>query len=129
MVASLLSFGSSSRSAASSAPAASRTRGQPADTTLPAADASHGSGTNEPTMDRARGALVPLAKGLRLRGSQVRWGAESYGGEVGVGTHRRARMEPHAGKRRPVWTASSPKTGPKSIRKELVDLSTISNSC
>ncbi len=47
--------------------------------------------------------------------------------EMGEGTRRRARREPHSGKRRPVWTASPQKTGPKWICKGLVDLSTISN--
>jgi hypothetical protein len=36
-------------------------------------------------------------------------------------------MEPHSGKRRPVWTASSQKTGPKWVWRGLVDLSTIFN--
>jgi hypothetical protein len=36
-------------------------------------------------------------------------------------------MEPHSGKRRPVWTTSSPKTGPKWVCRGLVDLSTMSN--
>ncbi len=36
-------------------------------------------------------------------------------------------MEPHSGKRRPVWTASSPKTSPTWVCRGLVDLSTISN--
>ncbi len=36
-------------------------------------------------------------------------------------------MEPHSGKRRPVWTASSHKTGPKWVWRGLVDLSTICN--
>jgi hypothetical protein len=34
----------------------------------------HGSWQNEPTMDGARGALLPLAKGFRLRGIEARWG-------------------------------------------------------
>ena len=73
---------------------------------------------------------------------------------MGEGTRKRAQMEPHSGQRRPVWTASSPKTGPKWVcrgwwnyppclmaaptdektsRNEslqgLVELSTISNGC
>jgi hypothetical protein len=48
-------------------------------------------------------------------------------GEMGEGASRSTRMEPHSGKRRPVWTASSPKTGPKWVCRGLVDLSTISN--
>jgi hypothetical protein len=36
-------------------------------------------------------------------------------------------MQPDSGKRRRLWTASSPKTGPKWVCKGLVDLSTISH--
>jgi len=54
-------------------------------------------------------------------------GAMSCHGEMGEGASRSTRMEPHSGKRRPVWTASSPKTGPKWVCRGLVDLSTISN--
>jgi hypothetical protein len=36
-------------------------------------------------------------------------------------------MEPRSGKRRPVWTASSPKTGPKWALKGLIDVSTMSH--
>src|SRR5215469_8957871 len=39
----------------------------------------------------------------------------------------RVRREPHAGKRRLVWTASSPKTRPKWVWLGLIDLSTMSN--
>jgi hypothetical protein len=78
-------------------------------------------------MDGARGALVPLAKGFRLRGSQARWGAVSCRGKAGEGTRRGARMEPHSGKGRHFWTASSHKTGPKWVCRELVDLSTMSD--
>ncbi len=46
---------------------------------------------------------------------------------MGEDTRRRARREPHSGKRRPVWTASSPKTRPKLVWRGPVDLSTISN--
>ena len=60
---------------------------------------------------------MPLAKGFRLRGTEARWGAVLCRREMGEGTRNRARMEPHAGQRRPVWTASSPKTGPKSVWK------------
>ncbi len=35
--------------------------------TLPATDSCDGSGQNHPTMDGARGTLLPLAKGFRLR--------------------------------------------------------------
>ena len=54
-------------------------------------------------------------------------GAVLFRREMGEDTLRRARREPHSGKRRPVWTASPQKTGPKWICKGLVDLSTISN--
>ena len=64
--------------AASGARAATRARWQTAGATLPATDASHGSRQNEPTMDGTRGALVPLAAGFRLRGSQARWGCSTH---------------------------------------------------
>jgi hypothetical protein len=127
VVASLLPFCTPSCSAAGEARAAARTRGQTAGATLSATDASHGSGKNEPTMDSQGGALVPLAKGFRLRGSQARWGALSCPRKIGEGIRIRARTEPHSRKRRPVWTASSPKTGPKWVCRGLVNLSTISN--
>jgi hypothetical protein len=47
-------------------------RGQVGGTTLPAAYASDGSGENEPTMDSARGALLPIATDSRLRATQAR---------------------------------------------------------
>ncbi len=38
----------------------------------------------------------------------------TYGEVIEAGEHLpRARREPHSGKRRPLWTASSPKAGPK----------------
>ena len=46
---------------------------------------------------------------------------------MGEGASRSTRMQPHAGKRRPVWTTSSQKIGPKRVCRGLVDLSTISN--
>jgi hypothetical protein len=127
MVASVLPFCASSCLAADSAHAASRARGQTASATLPAAYPSHGSRQNHPRLDGARGALLPIAKGFRLRGIEARWGAVSCRGEMGEGTRRRARKEPHSGKRRPVWTAASQKTGPKCVRRGLVDLSTMSH--
>ena len=54
--------------------AATSTRGQPSGSTVPAADASDGSRKNEATMDSSRGALLPIAKGLRLRVPQARGG-------------------------------------------------------
>jgi hypothetical protein len=81
MVARLVSCCASSPSAAGSARAASRTRGQPSGATVPAADASHGSRKNEPTMDGRRGALVPLAAGLCLKAERARggWRVKSRG--------------------------------------------------
>jgi hypothetical protein len=61
----------SSRSAAGSAPAAARTRGQPSGATLPTTDARHGSWQSEATMDGARGALVSIVADLRLRGAKA----------------------------------------------------------
>ena len=46
--------------------------------TLPAADASHGSRENHPTMDGARGALLPLAAGFRLRATEARCGWQCH---------------------------------------------------
>jgi hypothetical protein len=60
-----------------------------------------------------------------LERQRSQMGAVSCRGEMGEGTPRRARMEFHSGKRRPVWTASSQKTGPQSVWRGLVDLSTI----
>src|SRR5436309_16127257 len=50
-----------------------RARGKVDGTTLPATDAGDGSRKNHPTMDDRRGALVPLTKGVCLRGIQTRW--------------------------------------------------------
>jgi hypothetical protein len=70
---------------------------------------------------------MPFADAFRLRGSQARWGAVSCPRKMGEGIRRQTRIEPHSRKRRPLWTASSPKTGPKWVCSGLVDLSTISN--
>jgi hypothetical protein len=78
MVACLLSFCASSRSAACSSPAASRTRGQTSRTTRPPTDASSGCRQNHLAMERARGTRLPRAFGFRLRGIEARWGAVSY---------------------------------------------------
>jgi len=66
VVASLLSFCTSPCIAASSTCAATRTRRQPFGSTLPAAYASHGSRKNDPTVDRARSAVLSLTKCARL---------------------------------------------------------------
>src|SRR5947209_1857221 len=127
MVASVLPFCASPRITSSGARAATRARVQTSGTALSATDPSHGCGQNPSTMDDARGAHLPLAKGFRLRGIKPDVDAGSCCGEMGEGTRRRARMEPHAGKTRPVWTASSPKTRLQWVWRGLVDLSTISN--
>jgi len=92
MVASVLSFCAPPCLAADSAPAASRTRWQTSSATLPPAYPSHGSGQNQPTMDGARGALLPLAKDFRLSATQARCGclvmAWSGGGWVGRRSRR-----------------------------------------
>jgi hypothetical protein len=54
--------------------AAARARREVGSATLPAAYASDGSRENEPTMDGARGALLPIAAGSRLRATQARCG-------------------------------------------------------
>jgi hypothetical protein len=107
--------------------AATRARWQTSGATLSAMYGSSGSRQNHPRMDGARGAHLPLAKGFRLRGTKPDVDAVSCHGEMGEGASRRTRMEPHSGERRPVWTVSSPKTGPKWVCRGLVDFSTISH--
>jgi len=70
---------------------------------------------------------VSLAAGFRLSTTQARGGAVSCHEEMGEGTRRRTRMEPHSGKRRPLWTASSPHTGPKWAWNGPLELSTMSD--
>jgi hypothetical protein len=71
MVARLLSFCASSRIAAGSAHASTRTRGQPSGPTLPATDSRHGSGENHSTMDGAGSFVPPLIAGaLHPKGSR-----------------------------------------------------------
>ena len=67
----LLSFCTSSRSAAGEAHAAPRTRGQTIGATLPSTDTGDGCGENPSKMDCARGALVPLAQGFPLSAMQA----------------------------------------------------------
>jgi hypothetical protein len=57
-------------------------RGQTDSATLPAAYPSHGSWKNQPTMDRARSALLPIAASFRLRATAARCGGSvmSWGG-------------------------------------------------
>jgi len=74
VVASLLSFCASSRITTSGARAATRARWQAGGATLPTVYLSDGSRENEPTMDRTRGALLPIAAGFRLRATQARCG-------------------------------------------------------
>src|SRR5258707_14468825 len=69
---SVLPFCASSCIAAGSAHADSRTRGQTIGATRPPAYAGDGSWENQPTMDGAGGALLPLAAGFRLRGTKAR---------------------------------------------------------
>jgi hypothetical protein len=77
MVACLLSLCASSPLTAGGARAATRARGQTAGATLSATHSSDGSWQNQPTMGSQGGALLPLAAGLRLSGSQARWGCRS----------------------------------------------------
>jgi hypothetical protein len=97
VVARLLPLCAPSRSAAGSAHAASRTRGQPSGATLPTAYSCHGSRQNHPTMDGARGARLPFVAGFRLRATEARWGAVSCHGEMGEGASRSSQMGPHSG--------------------------------
>jgi len=66
MVARLLPFCPSPCFAAGEARAAARTRGQAGGPTLSATDSGDGRRKNPPTMDGARGARLPLARGVRL---------------------------------------------------------------
>jgi transposase-like protein len=66
LVASLLSFCASPRSAPGGARAAARARGQAEGATLPAAHSSNGSGANQSTMDRAGSAVLSPAAGTIL---------------------------------------------------------------
>jgi transposase-like protein len=77
MVASVLPFCASSPIAARRARAATSARGQVGGATLLATDTSHGRRENHSTMDGARGALLPLAAGFRLRATTVRCGRRS----------------------------------------------------
>jgi hypothetical protein len=74
VVARLVSFCPSPCLTAGEARAAARTRWQTSGATLSPADSSHGSWQNPSTMDGARGALLAVAKGFRLRGKEVRGG-------------------------------------------------------
>jgi CBS domain-containing protein/transposase-like protein len=127
VVAGLLSFCASSPIPAGEARAATRTRWQTARATLSAANSRHGSRQNPSTMDRARGALVPLTAGFRLSTTEARRGAGSCREKVDKGTRRRARREPHAKVRWPVWTVNGRKNQPKQRSQELVELSTMSH--
>ena len=105
VVASVLPFCPSACLTAGSAWAAARTKEQTSSATLPAANAGDGGGENEQTMDDARGALVPLAAGFRLRASRARWGAVSSRGEADENACNGRRMEPSFKRRWPAWTA------------------------
>jgi hypothetical protein len=74
VVACVLSFRASSPIPTSSAHAATRARGQTDCATLSPANSGDGSRQNTSTMDGARGALLPLAAGFRLRATTARGG-------------------------------------------------------
>jgi hypothetical protein len=105
VVAGLLSFCASPCLAAGSPHAPSRTRVQPSGATLPTAYSCHGSWQNHPTMDGARGPLVPFVAAFPLRATEARWGAVSCHGEMGEGASRSTRMEPHSRMRWSIRTA------------------------
>jgi hypothetical protein len=65
-----------------------------------------GSRENQPTMDGARGALLPIATGSRLKPLNLDAVAVSGRGEVGASASRSSRMGPHSRMRWPVRTAS-----------------------
>jgi len=71
VVAGVLSCCAASPIPPSGAHTAARTRRQTVGATLPTTDSCDGSGQNYSTMDDARGAFVPLAAGLRLRGTKT----------------------------------------------------------
>jgi hypothetical protein len=71
VVASVVSFCTSTPIAAGSAHAASRARGQASGTTLSPAYTCDGSRKDQSTLDSARGALVPLAAGLCLSATEA----------------------------------------------------------
>ena len=72
VVARLLSFRSSPCSSASGTGPTTSTRGQPAGSTLPAANSGDGSRQNPSTMDSARGALSPLSDRFPLRAREIK---------------------------------------------------------
>jgi hypothetical protein len=72
VVASVLPLCASSPSTPSGARAATRARGQSGGTTLSATDSGHGCRQNQPAMERARGARLPIAAGIRLRATEAR---------------------------------------------------------
>ena len=74
VVAGVLSLCASSPSIANGARAAPRARWQTGATTLSTANRSSGSGPNYPTMDGARGPLLPLATSFRLKADEARCG-------------------------------------------------------
>ena len=104
VVARLLSCCASSRITTSGARAAARARWQTGGSTLPAAYSSDGSRQNQPTMDDAGGALLPIAASFRLRGSQAKCGCSIMPWEVDERASRSRRMEPSSKIRWPVRT-------------------------
>jgi hypothetical protein len=107
----LLTDVASSPIAAGEARAAARTRGQTSGAPVPTMYAGDGSRQNHPRMDSKGSALLPLAAGFRLRGSQARWGALSCRAVIGEGTSRRAQMEPTLGSEGLSITKNRPKVG------------------
>ena len=72
VVASVLPLCAPSPSTPSGARAATRARWQPSGTTLSATDSGHGCRQNQPSMERARDARLPIAAGIRLRATEAR---------------------------------------------------------
>jgi hypothetical protein len=102
-------------------------RGQPGGATRPPTHGSSGSGKNHPTMDGARGPLLPLAKGFRLRAIEARCGCRvmAWSGE-GKGQQKKSDGS-HSRLRWPVRTASWRKHQPEGSLQRVTDLSIMSN--
>ncbi len=126
MVASLVSLCASSRITAR---AATRARWQTGGATLPAAYGSSGSRQNQPTMDGARGALLPIAAGFRLRASQARWGCSIIPCR-GRGTcEQKSSDEAFFQDTVAYLDCTMMKNDPEMGLQRLIELSTISHGC
>ena len=127
VVAGVLSLCSSPPIAAGGACAAARARGQIGGATLPTTDAGDGSRQNQPTMDGARGARLPIAKGFRLRGIAARWRCRILSREAAACASSRTRVKASLWEELAFPDCPLPIIHPNMGMERLVDLSTISN--